>query len=237
MPLTTPTKDDQRLRIVESAARLLTAGGASALTTRAVADAAGVQAPTIYRLFGDKDGMVEAVAEHMMSIHVAEKGAGQAGGDPVGELRVGWDLQIDFALKHPELYELLNRSGRAGTSPAMSAGIAVLHERIRRLASAGIMRVSEERALWMIHAAGAGAVVALLEMPSDRRDLGLANALFESVLDGIVDRGRATSASPEAVPAAVALASQASELPGLSPEERALLTQWLNRAVDAASGQ
>ncbi|TXK19110.1 TetR/AcrR family transcriptional regulator [Homoserinibacter sp. GY 40078] len=231
----TPARDDHRLRIIQAAAGLLTAHGATALTTRAVAEAAGVQAPTIYRLFGDKDGLVEAVAEHVMSAHVAEKAAGSASGDPIDDLRLGWDLQIDFALTHPELYELLNRSGRAGASPAMSAGIDVLRGRIRRLASAGIMRVSEERALWLIHAAGAGAVVALLEAPPERRDRGLADALFDSVLAAIVDHGAAPVASHDVVPAAVALAAQVSELPGLSPEERALLGQWLTRAVDAAN--
>ncbi|WP_328341958.1 helix-turn-helix domain-containing protein [Micromonospora sp. NBC_00421] len=43
--------------------RLVTWGGARAVTTRGVAERARVRAPTIYRLFGDKDGLVEAVAE------------------------------------------------------------------------------------------------------------------------------------------------------------------------------
>ena len=46
---------------------------AAAVTTRAVADAAGVQAPTLYRLFGDKDGLMEAVAEHVMAAFVHAK--------------------------------------------------------------------------------------------------------------------------------------------------------------------
>ena len=53
-----------RERIVACAAELLTRGGREALTTRAVASAAEVQQPTIYRLFGDKEGLLEAVAEH-----------------------------------------------------------------------------------------------------------------------------------------------------------------------------
>ncbi|WP_338419811.1 TetR family transcriptional regulator [Streptomyces klenkii] len=48
------------------------------MTTRAVAAAAGVQAPAIYRLFGDKDGLLEAVAEQRLR-HVPR---GQARGPP-----------------------------------------------------------------------------------------------------------------------------------------------------------
>ena len=62
-----------RASIVEAAARLLHEEGARAVTTRGVAQAAGVQAPTIYRLFGDKDGLVQAVAEHVMATYVAAK--------------------------------------------------------------------------------------------------------------------------------------------------------------------
>jgi len=46
-------RGETRSTLVRVAARLLRERGAAAVTTRAVAEAAGVQAPTIYRLFGD----------------------------------------------------------------------------------------------------------------------------------------------------------------------------------------
>ncbi|MBC8122483.1 MAG: TetR family transcriptional regulator, partial [Gemmatimonadaceae bacterium] len=52
--------DDVRARIVVAAAGLIDSGGRDAATTRAVAAAAAVQAPTIYRLFGDKRGLLDA---------------------------------------------------------------------------------------------------------------------------------------------------------------------------------
>ena len=45
-----------RARILEAAYALLQAAGPDAITTRAVATAAKVQVPTIYRAFGDKQG-------------------------------------------------------------------------------------------------------------------------------------------------------------------------------------
>ena len=59
-----------RERIVEAAAALLAQGGREAVSTRAVSAAAGVQAPTIYRIFGDKQGLLDAVASRGFAEYV-----------------------------------------------------------------------------------------------------------------------------------------------------------------------
>jgi AcrR family transcriptional regulator len=89
-----------RSRIVDVAARLLREEGPAAVTTRGVAEGAGVQAPVIYRLFGDKDGLLEAVAEHVMTACASVKAedvtaAPAADADPLDDLRAGWEMQID----------------------------------------------------------------------------------------------------------------------------------------------
>ena len=62
-----------RDRIVEAAAGLLTEDGREAVSTRAVSAAARVQAPTIYRLFGDKQGLLDAVASHGFASYLRGK--------------------------------------------------------------------------------------------------------------------------------------------------------------------
>jgi AcrR family transcriptional regulator len=57
-------REQTRQRVIEAATGLLEREGRDAVTTRAVAVAAGMQPPVIYRLFGDKEGLLEAVAEH-----------------------------------------------------------------------------------------------------------------------------------------------------------------------------
>src|SRR4051812_44010685 len=98
------TRDETRCRIVDAAARILREEGAAAVTTRGVAQAAGVQAPTIYRLFGDKDGLMDAVAEHVMATYVAAKQASVAEttDDAQADLQAGWRLHVDFGLANPE---------------------------------------------------------------------------------------------------------------------------------------
>jgi AcrR family transcriptional regulator len=232
-------REETRTRIVEAAAGLMREHGAAAVTTRAVAGAAGVQAPTIYRVFGDKDGLLEAMAEHVMSTWVSDKAArvsraSSDGVDPVADLRDGWAQQIDFSLAHPDLHRLLSEPARAGSSPAVAAGLEVLRARVRRVAEAGRLRVSEERAVGLVLAAGAGAVQALLALPADERDLTLADDLLDAVLGQVLTDAPTRQASGGgAVTAAVTLAAHVDRLDVLSDGERRLLIEWLGRITHA----
>lgn len=226
------TRGDVRSGIIDAAARLLRDEGARAVTTRAVAQAAGVQAPTIYRLFGDKDGLVDAVAEHVMATYIAAKSVSvsEAAGDPLADLRAGWQLHVRFGLANPELYALLSTTGRSEPSPTMVAGLEVLGTRVRRLAAAGLLRVDQERALMMIHAAGTGTILALLGSPADRRDPNLSEAMLDAVLSSILTT---TPATPDTstTTVAVTFATMVSDLPALTDAERKLMTEWLARSL------
>ena len=225
-------RSDVRLRIVNAASRLLQEKGAAALTTRGVADAADVQAPTIYRLFGDKDGLIDAVAEHVMATHVSAKASASLSDDPVEALRESWQTHIDFGLANSELFGMLNAPGRRQNSPATEAGIAVLRSRIHAIAEVGLLKVDEALALDLVHAAGTGAVAALLQKPVDQRDPRLAEAMLEAVLGRILDASAAPASSSAAMPA-IAFSTQVGQLPGLTDAERGLLSEWLARSIAA----
>ncbi len=115
-------RDGVRLRLIRVASSLLADKGTAAVTTRAVAQAAGMQAPAIYRLFGDKDGLLEAVAEHVMDGYVAEKSAHVAAteSDPVEDLRAGWTSHVEFGLANPALFR--SCTTRAGPLPRHRGG-------------------------------------------------------------------------------------------------------------------
>jgi AcrR family transcriptional regulator len=226
-----------RSRIVEVAARLLRDEGPAALTTRGVAFGAGVQAPAIYRLFGDKDGLLEAVAEHVMSSFVSDKSAvvaeaADADVDPLDDLRAGWRSQIAFGVENPVLFELLSNPVRVRNSAAARAGRRVLESRVHRVAVAGRLRVSEDRAVGIIQAAGIGAIMTLLATPSESRDAGLPDAMYDAVLSQILTDapGRADDSSLATIVAFRAIAPQ---LPTLSSGERQVLIEWLDRETAA----
>ncbi|NHC46457.1 TetR/AcrR family transcriptional regulator [Motilibacter aurantiacus] len=230
-------RPDTSARIVEAAARLLREHGPTAVTTRAVADAAGVQAPAIYRAFGDKDGLLEAVAEHVLAGQVAAKAATVEAAraedaDPVEELRAGWRSQIEFGLANPALFRMLSDPDRALRSPAARAGRDVLAARVRRIAEAGRLQVPEQRAVDLVQAAGVGTVTTLLATAPERRDPTLAEAMLDAVLREVLV-GRPAPTRPGPASAAVALRAQAHALDVLSAAERALLAEWLERVAHA----
>ncbi len=231
------SRSDTRSKIVDVAARLLHEQGPAAVTTRGVAEGAGVQAPAIYRLFGDKDGLLDAVAEHVMATYVSAKAATVQTAsaqdiDPIEDLRAGWQTYIDFGIANPTLYALLSDPRRALRSPAAQSGKHVLRWRVHRAALTGRLRVSEQRAVDLIHAAGTGAVLTLLSTPPEQRDLGLADDLFDAVLCRIVtDAPELREDGPMA--SAVALRAVAPTLDVLSNAERQLLAEWLDRAIEA----
>ncbi len=161
------------------------------MTTRSVALAAGVQAPTIYRLFGDKNGLLAAVAEHGFTTYMARKAPDDPAADPVQNLHAGWDLHIGFGLANPELFRLMHTvlstpDGQA----AAAAGAGILRARVHRVAVTGRLRVTERRAIELIVAAGRGVVFTLIDQAEDERDDGLADTAWEAVCAAILVQGR-----------------------------------------------
>jgi AcrR family transcriptional regulator len=220
--------DDRRTNLIEVAARLLASGGPEAVTTRSVALAAGVQAPTIYRLFGDKNGLLDAVVEHGLTNYVDQKHL-DPGADPVESLRAGWDLHVGFGLANPALFRLMHTAlGTPDGQAAAERGTRVLRERIRRVAAAGRLRVSERRAEELVRAAGTGVVFTLIEQPAGERDEGLPTAAWESVCGVILTGDRPPTGTGPAA-AAVTLRAALPDLAEFTPAERQLLDEWLNR--------
>ncbi|KQO64535.1 TetR/AcrR family transcriptional regulator [Curtobacterium sp. Leaf261] len=235
------SRDDVRARIVDAAMRLLHERGPAAVTTRGVAVAAGIQAPTIYRLFGDKDGLLDAVAEHVMATYVTAKAAIVARAtvedvDPLDDLRAGWHAQIDFGITNPTLFRLLSDPARVVASPAAQSGRDVLVARVHRLARAGRLRVGEDRAVDLLQAAGIGAIQMLLATTPARRDDRLADSMFAAVLGQVLVDPPASPFDAHPGPdartrATVAFRAVVPELETLSTAERALLVDWLDREL------
>lgn len=234
----TSSRSETRAKIVDAAARLLQEEGPGAVTTRRVAEGAGVQAPTIYRLFGDKDGLLEAVAEHVMASYVSTKAAivqaaSAADVDPLDDLHAGWEAQIDFAVANPALFHLFSDPVRVLDSPAAQSGRHVLESRVHRVALTGRLRVSEQRAVGLIQAAGIGAVHMLLATPADQRDPDLGESLYQAVLGHLLtDVPHQLAGGPIAT--TVGFRAIAPQLDVLTEAEQQLLREWLDRVIDAA---
>lgn len=222
-------QSDPQLRILRAAEEIIASMGVEAATTRAVATAAGVQAPTIYRLFGDKDGLLDAVAEHAMKGYAAEKGTRATLADPVEDMRAGWDAHVAFGLSHPGIFAIMTaRIGAPRDTPAMRQGLAILSAKIKALAAAGRLRLPEQRALNLFHAAATGTILTLLRQPVPTRDMGLSTAAREAAIWALTGDADGGGLAGDTRPA-IALKARLPNLGMLSDGERLLLSELLDR--------
>ncbi|WP_199440952.1 TetR/AcrR family transcriptional regulator [Umezawaea beigongshangensis] len=214
------------------ATTLLGEVGASAISVRDVCRAAGITAPTLYHHFGDKQGLLEAVAATGFERYLAEKRRHGPSEDPLVDLRVGWDSHVGFGLAHPAFYELMYANTGRGTRAAAQEGLQVLHGILVRLAEQGRLRMTPREAVLTIHAACVGTTLILLSAQDDPAHEGLSHRVRDAVFAAVVeepgsprDRENALAIQVRALRATLSVQS---DLP-LSAGERLLLTELLVR--------
>jgi hypothetical protein len=123
---------------------------------------------------------------------------------------------------------------RPGAAPpaAAVAAAGILTGHIRRIAEASRLRVGEERAAQLVHAAGSGTALALIALPEDRRDPALSDLARDAVIAAITV-GTAPPEPPGPVAAAVALRALLPQTSVLTAHERGLLHKWLDRIASS----
>ena len=192
-------------------------------------------------------GLLEVVARATLAVHVRKQATRVLTNDPVEDLRRGWDLHISFGLANPDTFALLYSAPSVAWSVSMiHEGVAVLRGLVTRIAEAGRLRVDVAHATHLIHAAGTGVVLTLAATPPKERDLRISGTMREAILSAITvpvfaedSRGALDAAArpTERVAVhAVALRTLLSDAPSvLSPAERELLSDWLDRLTTARS--
>lgn len=231
-----------RDRLLVAAADLLDAAQGGDVSTRAICDAAGVQAPTLYHHFGSKQVLLDAVITHGFKAFLAERGSvTREDCDPIEDVRRGWDLHVGFGTAHPAFYARVYGRAVPGRPCGVVAEVeAMILETLERAALQGRLRVAPARAARRILAASTGVVLTLISHADDDADRNLSAAVRDAVLAAIVagDRGRvspdASTSSPAetstTVTAAIALrAALGDDRGSLSATEAAMLDEWLVR--------
>jgi AcrR family transcriptional regulator len=217
-----PSPDSSsRDRLLLAAAELLEAAQGAEVTTRAITERAGVQAPTLYHHFGSKRGLKDAVATHGFKRFLAEREDAGTSSDPIDDIREGWDLHVRYGLENPYFYGLVYGRAIPGKPCGVVAEVeAMILRALEPAARAGRLRVPPERAAREILAASTGVVLTSITQPGD--DLSLSDEVRDAVLARIV-----TAPGPvaEAAAALDAVLGQSK----LSEAETALLREWLAR--------
>lgn len=168
-------------RIRAAALDILREGGSSALTTRAVCERAGVTAPTLYHHYGDKDGLLRAVAASEMQAFFARKQRMKPSNNPRRDVKRGWDDWVEFAIEQPDLVRAI-RASESSAVPLRQAAESIVQARLLRLAQTTALTVDVVTAAKVLVAA-ANAVVQLLLDGTPARDVRRLSALLR---DGVL---------------------------------------------------
>lgn len=232
-----------RDRLLQSAARLLSSQGV-AVSTRAICEDAGVTAPTLYHYFGDRDGLLQAVVTHGFGEYLARKRSLESTGDPIEDLRMGWDDHSAWGISNPAFYALMYGQVKPGyRAPAAAEGEQLLIEKLEMAAQRGLLRVPAAISARIILAANVGMTLQLISQP-DPAGNELSSRLREVTLAGVLDLDGVGSGADDgagrtdqAIPAsAMSLKAALAADPGqtLGEPELRLLDAWLDRLAVGA---
>jgi AcrR family transcriptional regulator len=223
-----------RDRLLLAGATLLDESNGKPVSTRAICERAGVQAPTLYHHFGSRDGLFDAVLSHGFKAFLADRRAAP-GRDPIADIRDGWDTHVAFGLQHPEFYALIYGRVRPGVPCAVVADVeAMILDALQPAARQGRLRVGPREAAAHVVAASSGVTLALIQLPPEQRDLTLSDRARDGVLAAITtgDDPEARAGEYSAASAAIALSASLDDRAldrVLSPGEAALFRELLER--------
>jgi len=229
-----------RDRLLLAAAQLMDESGTTTVSTRAICERAGVEAPTLYHHFGNKQGLIDAVIQHGFNQYVDPEAAQDRTLDPIEAIRRGWDRHVRFGLDSPRFYALLYGNVERGrpcaiTSPALSRLTALL----TAAAKLGRLRIAPADAAAQVLAANVGVTLSLIAQPEEATDLSLSDRVREAALAGVLTDvlEEGGTANEVRASAAVALAATLDDADVLTAGERALLDELLQRLANRGQGR
>ncbi|MEV8588326.1 TetR/AcrR family transcriptional regulator [Streptomyces sp. NPDC051180] len=209
-----------RERILEATGELLATKDALAISTRAICDRAKVGMPEIYRQFGDKQGLLTAVADVGFERFLADKRRNPLTDDPVADLRTAWDGHVGFALRNPHLYRLMFTPTGDAKPRAIDEARAILLQAVERCRDAGRLRTAPELAGQTILSANVGVCMMALSFP----DLFGDPAVSWSVRDAVIGKVTGDEREDTRIGAATVLAQAlVGTLNGTAPVDGATL--------------
>lgn len=213
--------------MIAAAADLIAASPGEEFSLRAVCDAVGVKMPTLYHFFGSKQGLMDAVIERGFDLYLDEKSSMESSGDPIQDIRAGWDAHVAFGLANPGFYTLMYGKVRPGHSPeAQSRPSEILRALTARAAEQGRLAVPSEQAAAHILVTNIG--VTLRQIILAAPDPALSRAVREGAISAITGKG-----SRADDPLTCAIEHAAAHPDVLGRAETQLLIEWLRRLNDA----
>lgn len=216
----TPTSHT-RERLISAAADLIAAAPGEEFSLRAVCETVGVKMPTLYHFFGSKQGLINAVIKHGFDLYLGEKSSMESSGDPIQDIRVGWDAHVAFGLANPGFYSLMYGKVQPGYSPeAQSRPSKILLGLMTRAAAQGRLAVPAQQAAAHILVTNIG--VTLRQIVLAAPDPALSQAVREGAISAITGAG---TRADNPITTTIELAAAQPDVLGRA--ETQLLIKWL----------
>jgi AcrR family transcriptional regulator len=228
---------EMRARMLRAAEALLLESPECDISTRAVCEAVGVGAPVLYRLFGDKNGLLAAVVDRAFERYLASKRSQAVSDDPVSDLYSAWDLHIAFALKNRVVYRMAYAPSLAEVPAGVEQARQLLLQRLVRCAEGGRLTTTPKEAAQIMMAAATGVALSLIAQPSTFDYPALSQQVRDSVLRELLVQTVPPDRRPDtlkSVALQMAALLRANQTPLTGPE-LALMLQWLD-TVSSATG-
>jgi AcrR family transcriptional regulator len=220
-----------RAALVEAAQRQLASAPGGDIATRAVCEEVGVTQPVLYRLFGDKNGLLDAVADAAFDRYARRKQELEVTDDPVADLYAGWNDHMAFAAENPALYQLMFRPRPNSAATAYRRILDLLEATLMRCAAAGALVTTPRLAAQLILPANIGVALSRIAQPDLFDDPALPDRTRDAVFAAVLTGSKAPS-EPAPLRAAARQMRFQLTLTGtdkLEPVETALLDRWLER--------
>jgi len=229
--------NDLRNALLAAAEAQLVAAPDGEIATRAVCEAVGVTQPVLYRIFGDKRGLLDALADTGLERYAARKAELEASPDPAADLRSGWADHLAFAEDNPALYQLMFAPRPWASSRARDGVSALLRGTLSRCAAAGVLRMDIDTAASMLLAANVGLALNQMIDPAHDESTAVADALRDALMSAVLVDAAPRSPRDAGAAARRQISAQLRLTPPetLLPEETALMAIWLDRLDDPAA--
>ena len=188
--------------------------------------------PTLYHFFGSKEGLLDAVIDAGFDLYLGVKQSRESSGDPIQDIRDGWNAHVAFGLANPGFYVLMYGQVTPGRRPAAQQRPTSILVGLTRTAQAqGRLVVDAGQAAEHILAANVGVTVHLIT--TGQSDSGLSAAMREATIAGITAEhttSRDIDPDIESLPGRASGLLRAIEGNGSSLDmpETVLLKKWLH---------